>query len=213
MEQQPIKIAVLGGSGKTGQYLVKHLLNFGHSLKVLVRNPETFTIENPLLEVVQGNALDYNDIDKLISGCQAVMSTIGNRKGEPPVSAPATENIIKAMTKYNIKRYIAITGLTINTPKDVKSRRIRFRSALMRLLYPKVIEDKQHAYDLLSESNLDWTLVRVPFIEFTGTRKYVQVGLHDCPGKMISSTDVSFFMADQLADTKYIKEAPFISNR
>ena len=38
--EQKIKIAVLGGGGRTGKYLVTQLLSQGYHLKLLLRNPE-----------------------------------------------------------------------------------------------------------------------------------------------------------------------------
>jgi len=41
--QQNIKIAVLGGTGKAGKYLVKQLRKQGFQIKLLLRNPEKFS--------------------------------------------------------------------------------------------------------------------------------------------------------------------------
>ena len=37
---QTIKVAVIGGSGKAGNYLVKELLNRGFQVKALLRRPD-----------------------------------------------------------------------------------------------------------------------------------------------------------------------------
>ena len=36
-----MKILIVGASGATGRLLVTHLLNAGHSVKVIVRSPDT----------------------------------------------------------------------------------------------------------------------------------------------------------------------------
>ena len=38
--EQKIKIAVLGGGGRTGKYLVTQLLNQGYNIKFLLRSPK-----------------------------------------------------------------------------------------------------------------------------------------------------------------------------
>src|SRR5437870_1352239 len=74
------KIAVIGGGGRTGQYLVNQLIEKGYSLKLLLRHPEDFTIGNPLIEIVKGDVLDEAVVRKLVDGCDAVLSTVGQRK-------------------------------------------------------------------------------------------------------------------------------------
>ena len=76
------KIAILGGTGKSGKYLVERLLDYGFQLKLLLRNPENFTIKNPLIELVSGDARDYESVKLLLKDCQAVISTLGQPKGE-----------------------------------------------------------------------------------------------------------------------------------
>jgi len=119
--KQNIKIAILGGSGRTGKFPITQLVDQGYKIKLLLRNPENFTIENPLIEVVKGDAIDSESIHSLLAGCQAVISTVGQRKDEPLVSSQASLNVLKSMAEYGIKRYILVAGLNIDTPFDKKS--------------------------------------------------------------------------------------------
>lgn len=119
------KAAVIGGTGKSGQYLVENLLKKGYSIKLLLRHPENFTIRSPLIEVVKGDARDKNAIHSLIRGCDVVMSTLGQPKGEKSIFSDAARNIIRAMDHFKIKRYIVTTGLSVNTSSDRKNGRIK----------------------------------------------------------------------------------------
>ena len=56
--EQNIKVAVLGGGGRTGEYLVNQLVDKGYKVQLLLRNPENFQIKNPLIEIIRGDALD-----------------------------------------------------------------------------------------------------------------------------------------------------------
>ena len=82
----------------------------------------------------------------------------------------------------------------------------------MKLSFPAIIADKQNEYSILSESNLDWTVVRLPLIEQTQNTGEIKISLYDCPGKKISSTDLAKFLVSQLEDKSYIRKAPFIAN-
>jgi len=212
--KQYITIAVIGGTGKAGKYLVNQLVQRGFRLKLLIRNPETFQLKHPLIQVVEGNANNAADIHLLMQNCDAIISTLG--LGQPPsetnIFSESTKNVLLAMTNHQIERYIVITGLNVNTPFDIKSPKTQFATDWMYANYPKTTADKQTEYDILSRSDVDWTLVRLPLIEQTDERTDVKVSLKDCLGDKVSATNLSNFLIEQLTDNRFIKQAPFIAN-
>jgi putative NADH-flavin reductase len=209
---QIIKIAVIGGTGKSGKYLVKELLDNGFTIKLLHRNPENITFHSPSVEIVKGDARNYESIRKLLGGCQAVISTLGQPKGETSIFSQATKNVICAMKDFGIKRYILTTGLNVDTSSDQKSPNSKFATDWMKSNFPETTSDKQLEYNTLSASNIDWTLVRLPLIEQTDEQRKISVSLEDCPGDKISATDLAHFLIMQLSDETYIQKSPFISN-
>jgi hypothetical protein len=78
--------------------------------------------------------------------------------------------------------------------------------------YPLSTADKQTEYVILSESDISWTLVRLPMIDLTDKTSNIDVDLEDCKGDKISATDLARFLCDQLFDDTYTRKAPFISN-
>ena len=50
-----MKLAILGGSGRTGRLIVQQALEAGHQVRVLVRTPDTFTLTSKRLEVLKGD--------------------------------------------------------------------------------------------------------------------------------------------------------------
>jgi putative NADH-flavin reductase len=209
-----IKIAVIGGTGKAGKYLIKQLISQGFQLKALIRNPENFIISNPLVEVIQGDAADYSAILELLKGCDAIISTLGLGipASEKNIFSTATTNILRAMQHYNINRYIVITGLNVDTPLDNKSPKTKFATDWMHTNYPLTTRDKQLEYSILADSTVDWTLVRLPMIEQTDTECEIQINMEDCPGDAISATALAVFLIHQLSDDHYIQKSPFIAN-
>ncbi len=207
------KIAVIGGTGKSGKYLVKQLLSQGFYFKMLVRDSNNFQINSSLVEIVKGNANDYESVRSLLTGCQAVISTLG--LGQPPsetsIFSQATTHVIRAMNECNIRRYIVITGLNVNTAFDQKSPKTKFATDWMYANYPKTTADKQTEYNILLESNIDWTLVRLPLIEQTDVSGDITISLEDCPGDKISATDLAIFLIEQLSDSTYSRKSPFIA--
>ena len=206
------KIAVLGGGGKTGYFLVTQLIDKGYSLKLLLRHPESFKIESPLIEIVKGDATDPKSIHSLLDGCQAIISTVGQRKNEPLVARKATSFILNSMEEYGIKRYVLIAGVNVDTPYDKKSQPTIAATEWMKTNFPITHEDRQKAYSLLAASHLDWTLVRVPLIEFSDIGGKLGVSLEDCLGPKISAADIASFLIEQILETEYFRKSPFIAN-
>ncbi|WAC10224.1 NAD(P)-dependent oxidoreductase [Dyadobacter pollutisoli] len=209
------KIAVIGGGGRTGKYIVDQLLQKGFSLRLLLRNPNTFTIQDPLIEIIHGDVLDEKIVNVLIEGCQAVISTVGQRKDEPLVASRGAKNVISAIQKQQISagkvRYILLAGLNVDTLFDKKSPETQKATAWMKETFPAIHEDRQKSYAILEASDVDWTLVRVPCIEFSDEKGNVKVDPEDCPGSKISAGDIARFMIGQLMDNTYLRQAPFIA--
>ncbi len=205
------KIAVIGGGGRTGQYLVNQLIEKGYSLKLLLRHPEKFTIHSPLIEIVHGDVLDQEAVRMLLDGCGAILSTVGQRKDEPLVASQASFNILNAIGDRPM-RYVVLAGLNVDTPTDQKGEETLKATQWMKVTFPTIHNDRQKSYSVLVESNTEWVMVRVPYIEFNGNRAGVKVSATECPGSKIDAADIAGFMIGQLTDDTWLRKAPFISN-
>lgn len=204
------KIAVIGGTGKAGRYVVRELIDQGFRIKVLVRDPARLGVTSPEIEVITGNVCNPDSVYDLIKGCDAVISTLGQTRGEAPVFSQAAKNIVNAMEKLDVNRYIVLTGLTLDTPSDKKGFPTRLRSFTMKMIFRQVILDKQNEFKIIAESSLDWTIVRVPFIEVSDDKKPYEISLLDCGGSEISSASIADFLIGQIEDQRYFRKAPFI---
>jgi putative NADH-flavin reductase len=47
------KIALIGATGKAGKYILTKLLERNYQVKLLLRNPENFQIQNPLIKIIK----------------------------------------------------------------------------------------------------------------------------------------------------------------
>jgi len=206
------KVAVLGGTGKSGRFLVRQLVNSAIPVRVLFRNPSALQFTHPLIEWIQGDARDPESVYELINGCQSVISALGQPKGEPSIFSDATRNVIRAMYLLRIKRYIVTTGLNVDTILDNKSNYSASATAWMKANYPETTADKQLEWKILCLSKLDWTLVRLPLIDLTEQESGVKTSLVDCPGEKISATSLAGFLVGQLDDKTYLKKSPFLAN-
>ncbi|HEY4290925.1 MAG TPA: NAD(P)H-binding protein [Puia sp.] len=210
--QNTLKIAVIGGSGKSGKYLVRQLSGRNIPFKMLLRDPGPSPVNHPLIEVITGDVRDYSAVRLLTEGCSAVISTLGQPKGETPVFSQATTNVIRAMEEHRIKRYVLITGLNVDMPQDRKGPATASATTWMKTNYPLTTADKQTEAGILSASHINWTLVRLPLIGLTDDLPEIRVSLEDCPGDKIGATSLAHFLIGQLSDSTYVRKAPFIAN-
>lgn len=155
------KIAVIGGGGRTGLYLVNQLIEKGYVLKLLLRHPDNFPIQSALIEIVHGDVLDQIAVASLLEGCDAVLSTVGQRKDEPLVASQATSHILGAIGARPM-RYVVLAGLNVSTPTDQKGQDAMQATQWMRATFPDIHDDRQKSYTLLAESRTEWIMVRVP---------------------------------------------------
>jgi len=211
--QKNNQVAVIGGTGKAGRYLVNQLVGKGISVRLLLRDPSRFYEASPLIECIHGDARNPDAMLQLIDGSQAVMSTLGQPQGEGSIFSDPTGNVIRALAPSLNKRYILITGLNVDTPMDRKGSYAKSATKWMKSNYPETTTDKQREWEMLVSSNLDWTLVRLPLIELTEQESEINVSLEDCPGTKINAGSLAAFLIKQLKDETYLKQSPFIANR
>ncbi len=111
-----MKLLIIGGTGGTGKELIKQALEQGHILTALVRNPEKINTTHKNLSVIKGNVLEFNKVQQVVAGQDAVLSTLGHKRFfiKTNILSEGTKNIIDAMEKHKVNRFICVTSLGIN---------------------------------------------------------------------------------------------------
>ncbi|MFD2584557.1 NAD(P)-dependent oxidoreductase [Pedobacter vanadiisoli] len=211
---QDLKIALIGATGKAGTYILKALLAQNFRVKALVRNPEKIKVNHPALTITTGDVGDSRAVYDFIKGCDIVISALGlgHPASEKTIFTRSTVNIITAMETMGLKRYIVITGLNVNTPLDHKDEKTRLATQWMYDHFPVSTANKQEEYDILAQSDLEWTLIRLPLIIQTDEQTPIGMSLINCTGDQINAANLAQFVIEQLAEEAFIKQAPFIWN-
>lgn len=206
-------IAILGGAGKAGQPLVQEALQTGYNVRLLLRHPADFHLQHEQLTVISGDARDPAALTTLVQGCQALVSTLGNPKGEPtPMLSAVTAQLLPILQAQHIQRYIAVTSL-YQTAHEQHDAATKQAAAYMQQHYPHFMADREREFQLLSASDLAWTYVRLPYLLEGPALSDVEARLEYLPGPTITVADLAQFLLTQLNSPEYVKQAPFVANR
>jgi putative NADH-flavin reductase len=85
----------------------------GHEVRVLVRDPAKVTDRSKNLSVVQGDACQSSDVDPIVAGCEAVLSTLAGFRG-PECLSLGTAAITTAIGRHGVPRIVVMQGFHLD---------------------------------------------------------------------------------------------------
>ena len=203
-------IAVIGASGKSGQIFVKTALAAGHTVKAGVHRTNPFT-PSERLEVYAIDATHPKDIAELLHDCDAVVSLIGHTKGSPKrVQTDAMKVITSEMEKQSIAKFVSLTGTGVRFPEDKISLLDKMMNWPIALIDPNRIQDGIEHAEVLKDSGLEWSIVRVLKLTNQSPNRFTLTS--GGPGKLfVPRAEVACAILDILASSEYSQKAPVIS--
>lgn len=207
------KIALFGGTGRTGRLFLAKAIAAGHEVTVLARTPEKIDLDSSQMTIVQGNVLNPHDVDQTIAGATQVVSLFGHVKGSPAgLQTRGTRHIVDAMQKHGLQRVISLSGGGLPFEKDqpkFADKAIRF---IMQLFAKKVLDDAIGHAEVLRNSSLDWTIVRGPRLTDGEEKGRYRVSWIDAQsGTAISRADLADFLLQLIEEPGYSQEMPFVT--
>ncbi len=209
-----MKLAIFGATGGTGRQLVQQALASGYEVTAFVRDPAKLNLQHDRLRIVQGDVTDVAAVERAIHGVDAVISALNTRQDakDRPITR-GTQNILAAMKKYGVRRLVFSAAPSARDPQDSPDLRFKLMIGLVRLVARGGYEDMIGSAQAVRASDVDWTIVRLPFP--TGDPKTGRVKvryLNKESGARISRADAAGFMLEQVQENRYLREAPVISN-
>src|ERR1700758_4436993 len=95
-----MNVAVIGATGKTGQRVTAELLQRGHHVTAVVRNPSKVQSHNNV-SVVTSDLSDTKQIAGALKGADAVVSAYGAPADDAPQVISVTRRVIEAVKQNN----------------------------------------------------------------------------------------------------------------
>jgi len=107
-----MKLFVIGATGRTGREIVQQALERGHQVTAFVRSPESITLKNERLTVLNGNAMDENQLFDAMQNYDAVLSALGPRRVFKPSSLLHDSALgnTRAMHRSGVKRLVILSA-------------------------------------------------------------------------------------------------------
>ncbi|HEU4496141.1 MAG TPA: NAD(P)H-binding protein [Flavobacterium sp.] len=213
-----MNLLILGATGYTGQEILRQALEGQFMVTILVRNTEAIAIQNPKLKIIKGNVLDRETLADALQGQDVVIQAlgIGGRGDGKPNNfvSSATALLVEAMEANNVKRLIALSNIGAG---DSIAFQPRFFTRFILPYFMKwlkiIIDDKNVMEPIIMNSNLQWTIVRCPNIIDKPAKQKITATLDGKGLKLsITKSDVAKFIVQQATETRFISQAPSISN-
>ena len=202
-----MKIAVFGGTGRTGIHVAEKALAAGHEVAALVRSPEKMRIQDGKLMVIEGEVRDKSAVARTIQGADAVISAL------TPVRE-AMELIIAVMKEENVQRLIVTAGAGVYQEGDAPPFISKVISTFIKTFSRDAFEATVEVTELVKRSNLDWTLARAPRLINKPATGNLYIGpLNSKMKATLSREDYANFLVEQVGKDIYIGRTPVVSDK
>ena len=206
-------VALLGATGRTGVLTLDEILLRGHTVRALVRSEGRIAVGGQVATIV-GDSRDRETLSALVSGTDAVISTLGPRGRNPSLMHDTAVALVSAMARAGMKRFAGVSGAALDAPGDEKSVLARVVSRIVRFSGGPGARDKQAEYRVYADSDLEWTLLR-PFRLYDGDETGVL--MHN-PYQSVASmkmcrADLATLLVQVVDHGLYIRQAPFVGSR
>lgn len=198
-----MRITVFGASGSVGRHVVEQALAAGHDVTAFTRDFGNITVRHPRLEVTEGDATDLEAVQYAVAGRDAVVVALGAGR-QAGIREVGTRTVITAMEQTGVKRLICQS--TMGAGDSRGNLNFVWKYVMFGMLLRKAYADHQRQEELVSQSTLDWTIVRPGAFtdgERTGEYRHGFDGQDRTTQMKISRADVADFLLRQLSDDGY----------
>jgi NADH dehydrogenase len=212
-ERQIMDVLVVGGSGFIGQYLSQELVDRGHDVTALSRDPDPDDLPEGVAAAM-GDVTAYDSIVEHFEGKDAVVNLValsplfvpkGGNERHHEVHTGGTENCVRAAEEHGVERFVQMSAL--GADPDGATHYIR---------------SKGDAETAVRDSDLDWVIFRPSVVfgeggEFVGFTKRLKkmfapgVPIYPLPGggtsirfQPIWVGDLVGMLADAVEDDEHV---------
>lgn len=206
-----MRIAVISANSRTGQALVAQAITEKLSINAGINHHNNLAA-NPLIKIINCDATKKSDIKQLINGCDVVVSLIGHtRKSPANLQTLAIQNVIETMKELGINRLISLTGTGARQANDKITILDYILNISIRLIDPARIKDGINHAQVIKQSGLDWTIVRV--LKLTNRqRSPLTLSEHGPSALLVPRSEVARLIIKLIETEDFYQKMPIISS-
>jgi putative NADH-flavin reductase len=206
-----MSIVVFGANGPTGRLLVAHALAAGHQVIAVTRRPDKFPQQHPNLTVARADVLDASAVEGVVSGADAILSTLGAPYGRKQVAvySVGARNILTAMERHQVRRIVVVSS-SATDPKPYADAGFFFNRVVqpfvVNVLGKTVYEDMRRMEELIRNSEVDWTIVRPSGLFDADFVSDYELAENHIAGRFTARSDLAAAMLAQIDDERYVRK-------
>jgi putative NADH-flavin reductase len=206
-----MSIVVFGANGPTGRLLVAHALAAGHQVIAVTRRPDKFPQQHPNLTVARADVLDASAVEGIVSGADAILSTLGAPYGRKQVAvySVGVRNILTAMERHQVRRLVVVSS-SATDPKPYADAGFFFNRVVqpfvVNVLGKTVYEDMRRMEELIRNSEVDWTIVRPSGLFDADFVSDYELAENHIAGRFTARSDLAAAMLAQIDDERYVRK-------
>lgn len=161
-----MRVLIAGATGTVGQHVVAQALERGHDVTAIARRPESLRAEHPLLRTVAADILAPDEVEPLLDGIDAVISTVGIGTSKQPTTlySEGTRNLVNGMARHGVSRIVTISSEVADHWAHQSPLKLWVVLPLLQRFLGATYDDMRRMDIVLWESDAQWTTVRAPYI-------------------------------------------------
>jgi putative NADH-flavin reductase len=208
-----MRLALFGATGRAGGAILRESRAAGHDVCVLARSPGALGQAGPHVTPIAGDVRDTAAAGRVIDGADAVISAVGGTQpGNLAVLHQGTASIVAAMRRYDVRRLVVIQGFHLPFPGDPHNGGAAAMRLLLRMWNRHLSADTYRMAEVLRQSDLDWTMIRMPRLTAGPPGGGYRTGLLSLgPWSSVTTGQVAHFTLTCLATGGFVREAPMIA--
>lgn len=210
-----MNIAIIGASAGLGFEVLKRALNRNHKVTALSRSAIKLKAGSSFRHF-QGSATDKTDLRQSILGADAVIVTLGTRKGMQATTlfSDFAELAIQIQEEEQMQvPFIFVTGFGAGESRYYVS---WFVNLFLKYFLKEVYEDKTKMEEIIAHSTMNWIIVRPGRLldkEATGNYRIENSLFKGIKIGGINRSDLADFLLDQAERPSQLKKYVAISGK
>ena len=147
-----MKVALIGGTGYVGSYIIDELIKSGHNPKLLVRNGSEHKVVQPeSCETISGDIDDDDAVSSTLDGCDAVIYLIALIREFPQrgltnekLQFKGSEKVARIAEEKGVKKFLLMSALGASPDPNGS----------------KYMQAKHLSEQSIQNTSLEWTIIR-----------------------------------------------------